>query len=82
MMKVGDRVRVIESVIVYHHPEQRNQPFELKGCDGEISKILEDWQGRPISPNLPVNVKFRQFKKPLIVHFRADELECLAESEA
>ncbi|HIK33299.1 MAG TPA: ferredoxin-thioredoxin reductase variable chain [Oscillatoriales cyanobacterium M59_W2019_021] len=78
-MKVGDRVRVIESVIVYHHPEHRNQPFDLKGSDGEIASILEDWQGRPISPNLPVVVKFRQFKKPLTAHFRPEELECLPE---
>jgi Ferredoxin thioredoxin reductase variable alpha chain len=82
MMKVGDRVRVIESVIVYHHPEHRNQPFDLKGSDGEISGILESWQGRPISPNLPVNVKFRQFKKPFIAHFRPEELECISPSDS
>lgn len=82
MMKVGDRVRVTESVIVYHHPEHRNQPFDLKGSEGEVSAVLENWQGRPISPNLPVNVKFRQFTKPFSAHFRAEELECLAESEA
>lgn len=33
-MKVGDRVRVRTSVIVYHHPEHRNQPFDLKGMEG------------------------------------------------
>jgi Ferredoxin thioredoxin reductase variable alpha chain len=82
MMKVGDRVRVIESVIVYHHPEHRNQPFDLKGCDGEISKILQDWQGRPISPNMPIYVKFRQFTKPLTAHFRAEELESIAASDS
>ena len=35
-MKVGDRVRVKESVIVYHHPEHRNQPFDVKGHEGEV----------------------------------------------
>jgi len=39
-MKVGDRVRVKESIIVYHHPEHRNQSFDIKGLEGE-------WWGLP-----------------------------------
>ena len=35
-MKVGDRVHVQESVIVYHHPEHRNEPFDIKGLEGEV----------------------------------------------
>jgi len=34
-LKVGDRVRVKESIIVYHHPEHRNQSFDIKGLEGE-----------------------------------------------
>lgn len=73
-MKVGDRVRVKESVIVYHHPDHRNQPFDAKGQEGEVIAILLDWHGKPISANLPVQVKFdKKFK----AHFRAGELDLL-----
>ena len=35
-MKIGDRIRIIESVIVYHHPEHRQQAFDLKDRGWEI----------------------------------------------
>lgn len=73
-MKVGDRVRVTTSVIVYHHPKHKQQPFDIKEMEGEVIAILSDWQGRPISANLPVLV---QFEKPFRAHFREDELEVL-----
>ena len=74
MIEVGDRVRVKESVTVYHHPEYRNQPFELKGLEGEVVAVLNDWKGRVISPNLPIEVKFsKKFK----AHFQPQELERL-----
>ena len=73
-MKVGDRVQVIESVIVYTHPEHRNKPFDIKGMEGEVINILQDWNGRPISPNLPVVVKFLpKFK----AHLRDNELNVI-----
>jgi hypothetical protein len=73
-MKVGDRVCVKQSTIVYTHPEHRNQPFDIKGIEGEIVEILTDWNGRPISPNLPILV---QFSKKFKVHFRPEELETI-----
>jgi ribosomal protein S17 len=73
-MKIGDRVRVKESVIVYHHPENRNQPFDLKGTEGEISSIVTQWQGRPVSANLPILV---QFSKKFKAHLRENELEVI-----
>ncbi|WP_017655497.1 ferredoxin-thioredoxin reductase variable chain [Fortiea contorta] len=73
-MKVGDRVRIKESVIVYHHPEHRGQPFDLKGADGELEAIVTQWQGRPVSANLPLLVKFsKKFK----AHLRENELELI-----
>jgi hypothetical protein len=71
-MKVGDRVRVTKSVIVYHNPSHRNQPFDAKGSEGEVIGIVTEWQGRPVSANLPVLV---QFDKKFRAHFREDELE-------
>lgn len=73
-MKVGDRVRVKKSVIVYHHPSQRNEPFDVKGMEGEVIGVVTEWQGRPVSANLPVQVKF---DKKFRGHFREDELEVL-----
>ena len=74
-MKVGDRVRVKESVIVYHHPEHRSQPFDIKGLEGEIVSFANVWQGKPISANFPIYV---QFSKKFKVHLRDFELEILS----
>ncbi len=73
-MKIGDRVRVKESVVVYHHPDRKSQPHDIKGLEGEISKVMTDWEGRPISPNLPILVKFdKKFK----AHLKDSELEVI-----
>lgn len=74
-MKVGDRIRVKESVVVYHHPEHRSQPFDIKGLEGEVVAFVTEWQGRPVSANLPVQV---QFSKKFKAHLRSDELEVLS----
>jgi hypothetical protein len=75
-MKPGDRVRVNKSVIVYHYPQERQKPFDIKGMEGEVEKVMQDWQGRPISPNLPVVVKF---EKKFKAHLREDELEIVSQ---
>jgi hypothetical protein len=73
-MKIGDRVRVKESVIVYHHPKHRNEPYDIKGQEGEVAAIVSEWRGKPISANFPVQVKFEgRFK----AHLREDELELI-----
>jgi len=74
VMKVGDRVRVKNSVVVYHHPEHRNQAFDLKGTEGEVIGIVTEWQGRPVSANLPILV---QFSKKFKAHLRDNELEVI-----
>lgn len=74
-MKVGDRVKVSQSVTVYHHPEHRNQPFDIKGEEGEVFQIIEELDGKPISANLPVVVKFG---KKFRAHLREDELEVIS----
>lgn len=74
VMKVGDRVRVKDSVVVYHHPEHRNQAFDLKGSEGEIVAIVTQWRDRPVSANLPLLV---QFSKKFKAHLRENELEII-----
>ncbi|MFM6222691.1 MAG: ferredoxin-thioredoxin reductase variable chain, partial [Dolichospermum sp.] len=39
-MKVGDRVRVKESVVVYHHPEHKGQATDIQGTEGEVAAIV------------------------------------------
>ncbi len=74
VMKVGDRVRVKESVVVYHDPEHRGQAFDIKGKEGEVIGIATEWQGRPVSANLPILVRFtKKFK----AHLRENELEVI-----
>jgi hypothetical protein len=73
-MQVGDRVRVITSVIVYHHPKDRGQPVDLQNQEGVIEKVATEWQGRPVSANFPLVVKFDgKFR----AHLRADELQVI-----
>jgi Ferredoxin thioredoxin reductase variable alpha chain len=73
-MEIGTRVRVSQSVVVYHHPDHRNQPFDIKGQEGEVLSILKEWQGRPVSANLPVIVKFGgKFR----AHLQEAELEII-----
>ncbi|WP_442948430.1 ferredoxin-thioredoxin reductase variable chain [Nostoc sp.] len=73
-MKVGDRIRVKDSVVVYHHPEHRNKPFDIKGVEGDVVNIATQWQGRPVSANLPIVV---QFSKKFKAHLRENELEVI-----
>jgi Ferredoxin thioredoxin reductase variable alpha chain len=73
-MKVGDRVRVKESVVVYHHPEHRGQAFDIKGTEGEISAIVTQWNDRPVSANFPLLV---QFSKKFKAHLREQEIEVI-----
>lgn len=71
-MKVGDRVRVKESVVVYNNPTHRNQAFDIQGMEGEIMALANEWHGKPISANYPLLVRFdNKFK----VHLRENELE-------
>lgn len=71
-MNIGDRVKVIESVIVYHHPEHKTGGFDIKDMEGELIEIITEWQGRPVSANFPYLVKFnKKFK----AHFKDNELE-------
>ena len=56
-MKIGDRVRVCSSVLVYIHPEHKGQPFDIKDHEGEVINIINEWKGRPVSANLPILVK-------------------------
>jgi hypothetical protein len=74
VMKVGDRIRVKESVVVYHHPEHRGQACDIKGTEGEVIAIVTEWQGRPVSANLPILV---QFSKKFKAHLRENELEII-----
>ena len=69
-MQPGDRVTVDASVVVFNHPEHRNQAFDLHGQSGEVVRILNEWKGRAISPTLPVIVAFGRYK----AHFRINEL--------
>ena len=73
-MQPGDKVKVSSSVVVFHHPQHRGQAFDLQGQEGEVVTVLNDWQGRVISPTLPVIVAFGKFR----AHLRAEELTPLA----
>lgn len=58
--------------MVYHHPEHRNQAFDLQGQEGEVIALANEWKGQPISANFPLVVKF---DKRFRAHLREGELE-------
>ncbi len=80
-IKIGDRVRVKTSLVVYHHPQYRNQPFELKDQEGEVVEFASTYQMKDrevnISANFPIVVQFPDLAKRFRVHLREDELEVL-----
>ncbi len=76
-MKVGDRVRVKDSIVVYHHPEHRGKPLNIQGFEGEVVSIVNEWQGRPVSANFPILVQFADSKK-FKAHLRENELEVIS----
>ena len=74
-MNIGDRVRVAQSVVVYHHPEHKKQPFDIKGLEGEVVGFANRWKDKPISANFPILVRFLpKFQ----AHLREDELEAIS----
>jgi Ferredoxin thioredoxin reductase variable alpha chain len=77
-MQVGDQIRIKESVIVYHHPEHRSKPFDIKGLEGEVVSVLHEWQGRPVSANYPFIVqlgpKFRTHLNDFEIEVVVDEV--------
>jgi Ferredoxin thioredoxin reductase variable alpha chain len=74
-MKVGDRVRVIEDIVVYHIPGGKGQPVEIKGHEGLIEKIVTEWRGRPVSANFPLLIKFEDPK--FRAHLQEHEVEVI-----
>ncbi len=74
-MKIGDRISVKASINIYHHPSCKGQAFEIKGAEGEIVAVINEWQGRPISPNYPYEIKLGEKFK---VHLGDHEFEVIA----
>lgn len=81
-VEVGDRVRVSESVIIYHHPEHKKEPFDLKGEEGTVRGFASEYQDKVISATLPIQVRFETASgKKLLVHLREDEVELVSKGE-
>eukprot|EP00284_Hemiselmis_tepida_P017096 CAMPEP_0174940490 /NCGR_PEP_ID=MMETSP1355-20121228/69287_1 /TAXON_ID=464990 /ORGANISM="Hemiselmis tepida, Strain CCMP443" /LENGTH=153 /DNA_ID=CAMNT_0016187545 /DNA_START=40 /DNA_END=501 /DNA_ORIENTATION=+ len=75
--KEGDKVKVTaEGVVLFHvQPKEHPDGFKVpKGAEGVVAKLAtEDKQGRPVSTNRPLIVKFENPK--FQAHFEANELE-------
>jgi Ferredoxin thioredoxin reductase variable alpha chain len=73
-MEVGTQVRVKTSVVIYHHPDHKTVAFDMQGQEGKIIGLMNQWQGRPVSANLPYLV---QFGPKLKAHFTEHEIEAI-----
>jgi len=80
-LKIGDRVRVKTSLVIYHHPQHRNKPFDLQNHEGEVVDLasIYHWKGKDveISANFPVVVQFPEISKRFKAHLREEELEVM-----
>jgi len=71
-MDIGTKVRVSKSLMMYHYPGHKGEPYDVKGLEGEVKAIIESWKDRPVSANYKVLVQFpNKFK----AHFSEAELE-------
>lgn len=80
-LKIGDRVRVKTSLVIYHHPQHRNEPFDLQNHEGDVVDLAStyNWKGEEvaISANFPVVVQFPEISKRFKAHVKEDELEVI-----
>lgn len=70
----GGRVRVAQSVILYHTPMGRGKPVDVQGMEGTVKQVILYLDGAPISATRPVQVVFTEPRK-FVCHFEPRELE-------
>lgn len=80
-VKAGDKVKVKESRIVFHSPKHK-EGLDLKGLEGELMEVIEKYQGKQLSANLPYKTLFMIPKdegkdQKLIAHLAAGEFDKL-----
>lgn len=79
--KEGKRIRVKESIKVYH--VMKAPDLDLQGMEGVIKQYVGVWKGKSISANLPFKVEFfievEGQEKPVrfFAHLKEDEFEYL-----
>lgn len=76
-LEVGQKVRVCKSVIMYHYPGKRNEPMDVQGLEGVITKDVSHRDGVEVSATCPYVVSFDETPKKFIAHFEESELEVL-----
>ena len=76
-----DKVKVKESVVVYHVPKSKGAAVDLNGMEGEVASRADDLNGTYISANLEIRVAFAVPDDPkgktFIAHMKEDEVEAL-----
>ena len=80
-LQAGDKVKVKESVVVYHVPKSKGAATDLNGMEGEVASRADDLDGTYISANLEIRVAFAVPEDPkgktFIAHLKEDEVEAL-----
>ena len=79
-MKVGDRVKVKDAIVLYNHPLHRNEPYDAQGLEGVVVALVHEWNGIAVSANYPVKVEFEVegAKRPMKAHLGEHELEVVS----
>ncbi|DBB14869.1 TPA: hypothetical protein ACH3X3_004472 [Trebouxia sp. C0006] len=78
-VKAGDKLKVKESRIIYHSPKHK-EGLDLNGMEGELMEVIEKYQGKQLSANLPYKTLFMIPKddgkdQKLIAHLAAGEFD-------
>ena len=74
--EVGQRVRVARSIIMYHMSGKRNQPVDVQGMEGTVTKDVSYKDGVEMSANCPFIVSFDDPPR-FRAHFSENELEAI-----
>lgn len=84
-IKAGDKLKVNASRLVYHAPKHKDG-LDINGMEGTLVEVIEKYQGKTLSANLPYKTQFmipkddgRDMK--LIVHLAAGEFEKTGEAQ-
>jgi hypothetical protein len=76
----GTRVRVTQSLKVFHAPK-RKEGLDLEGMEGELLSYVDVYKGKQLSSNLPAKVRFLidndGKESKFFTHLAQDEFEAV-----
>lgn len=57
-IETGTRIKVIESVTVFHTPRWNQEPLDLQGREGTVLDVVKFYKGKELSATHPYKTQF------------------------